>query len=80
MSKRIQWGCDWCRAQGEGATPPSKWIEASYYDKEGERYRRYAFCSRDCMIHWLQERYQTRQQGENNQKGDNFDDRQSRDR
>jgi len=58
MSKRIIWGCDTCRIEAEGTAPPPGWIEASYWDRKSEKYRRFAFCSQPCAMRWLEERYE----------------------
>ena len=53
--KRITWGCDGCGKEAQGAMPPFGWVEASYYDKKAESYRRFAFCCYGCLIKWAEE-------------------------
>jgi hypothetical protein len=50
--KKITWGCDVCRKEANGVSPPFGWVESSYFDQRAEKYRRFVFCSYKCLDAW----------------------------
>ena len=56
--KVVYWRCDCenCNKQAEGYVIPQGWLEASFYDKRYQKFRRYCFCGYTHLAEWAEAR------------------------